>query len=297
MIITFGSINADLIFTMENMPQPGQTLLARGLRAEAGGKGANQAVAASRDGARVVMAGAVGQDALAEVAMQNLVNLVDVSRVARVAHPTGCASIIIDAKGCNMIAVAPGANLLASSEEVDDNLMREASILLLQMENDPSQIEHLIHRAKRAGARTVLNLAPALPLAHDALSNCSLVVVNEDEAEALASWLQCGPTVEQLSRRLQTGVVRTLGGNGAEAFADGEKISVGAITVDVKDTTAAGDCFVGVLASALDRGLSLEAGMYRAATAAGISCSRRGSQSSIPVAAETDQWLSQIFAK
>ncbi|WP_153440454.1 PfkB family carbohydrate kinase [Sinorhizobium terangae] len=81
----------------------------------------------------------------------------------------------------------------------------------------------------------------------DALSSCSLVVVKQDEAEALGNWLRCEtcePTVEDLSRRLQTGVVRTLSGNGAEAFADGEKISVAAIKVDVKDTTAAGDCFV-----------------------------------------------------
>lgn len=297
MIITFGSINADLIFTMENIPQPGQTLLAREFRTEAGGKGANQAVAASRDGAKVIMAGAVGQDALAEVAMQNLVDLVDVARVTHVADATGCASILIDAEGRNMIAVAPGANLKASSEAVDDKLMSEASLLLLQMENEPSEIARLIHRAKRGGARAVLNLAPALPLPDDALSSCSLVVVNEDEAEALGNWLRCEPTVEDLSRRLQTGVVRTLGGNGAEAFADGEKISVAAIKVDVKDTTAAGDCFVGVLASALDRGLSLEAGMHRAVTAAGISCSRQGSQSSIPFAAETDRWLSQAALK
>ena len=160
------------------------------------------------------------------------------------ADATGCVSILIDAEGRNMIAVAPGVNLRASSEAVDDKLMSEASLLLLQMENDPSEIARLIHRAKRGGVRAVLNLAPALPLPHDALSSCSLVVVNEDEAEALGNWLRCEPTVEDLSRRLQTGVVRTLSGNGAEAVADGEKISVAAIKVDVKDTTAAGDCFV-----------------------------------------------------
>ncbi|WP_287203027.1 ribokinase, partial [Mesorhizobium sp.] len=247
MIVTFGSINADLIFALEHMPQPGKTLLAKQFRTEAGGKGANQAIAASRDGATVVMAGAVGQDALAEVAMQNLIHSVDVSRVSRVSEPTGCASVLIDAQGRNMIAVAPGANLVARSDVVDDSLIREASVVLLQMENDTAQIERLIQRTKEIGGRTILNLAPAFPLGHEALSSCDLVVVNEDEAEALAEWRECKPTVEELSNRLQTGVLRTLGGSGAEAFANGEKVSVAAIPVEVKDTTAAGDCFVGVL--------------------------------------------------
>ncbi|MDE3775534.1 ribokinase [Sinorhizobium meliloti] len=290
MIITFGSINADLIFTVEDIPQPGQTLLAEQFRTEAGGKGANQAIAAARDGATVVMAGAVGQDALAEVAMQNLIHLVDVSRVGHVSKPTGCASILIDRQGRNMIAVAPGANLAACSDVVDDSLIRQASVVLLQMENDAEQIARLIQRVKQLGGKSILNLAPAIRLGSDSLSNCDLIVVNENEAEVLAGWLQCEPSVEDLSGRLNTGVLRTLGANGAEAFVNGEKISVAAIVVDVIDSTAAGDCFVGVLASALDRGLLLRGAMNRAVTAAGIVCSRKGSQSSIPLQVETDRW-------
>ncbi|MER9020126.1 ribokinase [Mesorhizobium sp. M0195] len=291
MIVTFGSINVDLIFSVNEMPQAGQTLLAKGFRTEAGGKGGNQAVAASRDGASVVIVGAVGEDAMAAVALQNLEGAVDFGRVARVPEPTGCASILIDAKGRNMIAVAPGANLVASSDAIEEALLRDASIVLMQMENDVSEIEKLVRRTKETNAKSILNLAPAFPLDPETLSLCDLIVVNEDEAEALAVQLGCEPSAQSLSKRLNTGVLRTLGGDGAEAVTNGQEIKVSAMAVDVKDTTAAGDCFVGVLASALDHGLSLEASMRRASKAAAIACSRFGSQSSIPFATETDNWI------
>lgn len=291
MIVTFGSINVDFVFSVADMPQPGQTLLANSFRTEAGGKGANQALAAARDGAEVVMVGAVGKDAFAEIAMQNLVQKADVTRVARVSKPTGCASIFIDGQGRNMIAVAAGANLAASSAMVDDELISRASVVLMQMENDVQEVERLIRRVRNAGGKTILNLAPAFPLAPDVLSLCDLIVVNEDEAEALAGWLECGPTARELSGRLNTGVLRTLGGDGAEAVVDGEEIRVAALPVEVKDTTAAGDCFVGVLVSALDCGLSLEAAMRRASAAAGIACSRVGSQASIPITGEIDRFV------
>jgi ribokinase len=290
-IVTFGSINADLVFSVKEMPQPGQTLLADQFRTEAGGKGANQAVAASRDGATVVMVGAVGQDALADVALKNLMEAVDLSRVSRVMEPTGCASILIDSHGRNMIAVASGANLVASSDVVDDALIHDARIVLMQMENDPVEIEKLIRRLSLTNTMSILNLAPALPLEKEVLSLCDLIVVNEDEAEAIAGWLGSGSSATDLSHTLGTGVLKTLGGEGVEASVAGEIIKIPAFSVDVKDTTAAGDCFVGVLASALDRGLPLKEAMIRAATAAGIACSRSGSQSSIPCATETDQCL------
>lgn len=291
MIVTFGSINADLVFSVSDMPQPGQTLLADHFRTEAGGKGANQVVAASRDGTEVVMIGAVGRDSLAEVAFKNLVESVDVSRVSRLPEPTGCALILIDSHGRNMITVAAGANFVSSSDGVEVALLRDARIVLMQMENHPREIEKLIRRFDGAGCMSILNLAPALPLEKEVLSLCDLIVVNEDEAEALGRWLEAEPSAVELSHTLGTGVLKTLGAGGAEACFAGEFIKVPAVSVDVKDTTAAGDCFVGVLASALERGLPLEEAMQRAATAAGLTCSRAGSQSSIPFAAETDRWF------
>lgn len=289
MIITFGSINVDFVYEVEDMPQPGQTLLARHFRTEAGGKGANQALAAARDGAEVVMVGAVGQDGLAEIGLQNLKTATDISRVATLREPTGNASIHIDAKGRNMIVVAAGANLAVSSDCVEEDLLQRANVVLMQMENDVVEVEKLIRRTHASSATSILNLAPAFPLSEEVLSLCDLIVVNEDEAEALAGWLGCGVSAEDLSARLGTGVLRTLGGDGAEAFAFGDKVRVAAMSIDVKDTTAAGDCFVGVLASALDRSLSLKEAMQRASIAAGLACSRPGSQSSLPERDETDR--------
>ncbi|OHV80245.1 ribokinase [Rhizobium sp. LCM 4573] len=288
MIVTFGSLNADLIFSLEAMPQPGQTLLAKGLRTEAGGKGANQALAAARDGAEVVFVGAIGGDPLAEIAIANLATVADVRRVSRVSEPTGCASIFIDAQGRNLIAVAAGANLAASAGAVDDDLLHRANIVLMQLENDIGETERLIRRVRDAGKVSILNLAPATKLEAGLLSLCNLIVVNDDEAAALAGWLECEPSAEGIARRLNTGVLRTLGEDGAEAVFKGECIRVPATKVDVRDTTAAGDCFVGVLASCLDRGRPLKEAMQRAVIAAGIACSRAGSQSSIPTRAETD---------
>ncbi|CDZ70405.1 Ribokinase [Neorhizobium galegae bv. orientalis] len=291
MIVTFGSINVDLIYLVEEIPQAGQTVLARGSRTEAGGKGANQALAAARDGAKVVMTGAVGDDAMAPIALQNLEGKVDISRVVRSREPTGSAAIMIDANGRNMIAVAAGANLAAQSDGVEDELLRNASYVLMQMENHATQIENLIRRVSNHPAKSIVNLAPAYRLDRDLLSLIDIVIVNEDEAEALAGWLGCEPDARSLSDALNTGVLRTMGGEGAEAFINGEELRVPALPVDAVDTTAAGDCFVGVLASALDRGLSFDAAMRRAATAAAIACSRPGSQSSIPHITETDSWM------
>jgi ribokinase len=290
MIVTFGSINVDLIYLVNEIPQAGQTVLARGSRTEAGGKGANQALAAARDGANVVMTGAVGNDAMAPIALQNLESEVDIRRVVRSNEPTGSAAIMIDADGRNMIAVAAGANLAAQSDGVEDELLRNASYVLMQMENDAIQIENLIRRVSNHPAKSILNLAPAYRLDRDLLSLVDIVIVNEDEAEALSGWLGCESTARSLSESLDTGVLRTMGGEGAEAFIDGENVRVPALRVDAVDTTAAGDCFVGVLASALDRGLSLDAAMRRAAKAAAIACSRPGSQSSIPYNDETNSW-------
>ena len=288
MIVNFGSINADLIFTVSALPDAGQTLMAQGFHTEAGGKGANQALAAALDGARVAMAGAVGGDALADIALHGLKGKVDLSRVARLDAPTGCASIHRAGDGRNVIVVAGGANLAASSDLVEDALLREANILLLQMENDPAEIERLIRRSRATGIRSILNLAPAFRLPRDVLALCDLIVVNEDESQALADWLKCGASASELARASGSGILRTLGAEGAELCWGGTEVVVPAVPCVVRDTTSAGDCFVGVFAAALDRGAGAEAALHRAAAAASIACTRTGSQSSLPSAAEID---------
>ncbi|WP_370044569.1 MULTISPECIES: ribokinase [Salipiger] len=294
MIVTFGSINADLIFDVETLPTAGQTLMAKSLHTEPGGKGANQALAAALGGAEVHMVGAVGKDGLADIALEGLRRAVDVSLVARLEAPTGCASIHRDQGGRNEIVVAGGANLAVSSDLVDDALLDRASVVLLQMENDPRETARLICRCHERRTLSILNLAPAYRLDAEVLSLCGLVVVNEDEAEAMAGWLGCGKTAAALAEATGTGVLRTLGGDGAELAWRGEHVSVPAVPCTVQDTTAAGDCFVGTFAAALDRGLPLADAMHRAAVAASLTCARKGSQESMPTAADVDAHASLV---
>lgn len=290
MIVVFGSINLDLIFALDHLPSPGETVLGPSTRLEPGGKGANQAAAAARDGATVLMAGCVGQDALAEQALATLrADGVDLSRVSRGGLATGCAAICTDAAGRNLIAVGSGANLEARADQVEDALLVPGTTLVLQRETDPQQTAALIHRARVGGARIVLNLAPAGPLDADALAALDVLIVNETEAEWLAAQHGTTPDAAGLHKALGVGIVRTLGERGSE-WADGTSGGhVAAHPVKVVDTTAAGDCFTGVLAAALDRGMGMADAMARAGVAAGLCCGRAGSQNSLPMAAETDR--------
>lgn len=286
MIVVFGSINLDLIFPLSHIPAPGETVLGPTVRIEPGGKGANQAVAAARDGARVTMAGAVGRDALATDALTLLRQAnADLTRVAETGVATGCAAIAVDPLGRNAIAVGSGANLLAQAAQIEDALLTPDTTLVLQMEVPAEQTAALMRRAKANGVRTILNLAPALPI--DALADVDILVLNEPEAAWLAGQLNTAPDARAIQATLGTTVIRTLGENGVETAT----LRIPARPIVPTDTTAAGDCFVGVLAAALDRGQSLSDALHRANAAAALCCTRPGSQGSIPWAHETDAFL------
>ena len=284
MIIVFGSINLDFIFAVPRFPGEGETLMSHSMQVMPGGKGANQAVAAARDGAVVIMAGAVGCDLLAEPALSGLIGAgVDISRVERVNMPTGCASIAT-AGGANQIIVAAGANAQARAAQIEDDLLRESTTLLIQTETDLNEIATLIQRAHERSVRIILNLAPAVALPEALLSMVSLLVVNEAEAAALALSLDCSSDAAVLHNRLGISVIRTLGMRGAEAATAWTELHVPAELIEAVDSTAAGDCFVGVLAAAIDAGSTLEAAMRRASVAAALCCLESGSQASLPVA-------------
>jgi len=291
-VLVFGSANADLVFAVPELPAPGVTVLGEGVRSFPGGKGANQAVAAAKDGAATIFAGCVGRDGFADVATAALRAAgVDISRVAVVAAATGCASICVDPAGRNQIAVAPGANMLARAAQVEDTALTPATTLLLQMEVPAEEVAALIHRARARGARVVLNLAPPGALPVEALRAVNLLVVNEHEAAVLAVRLGCADTAVALRAALGVDVAVTRGEAGAEAATASGVITLPAFRVTAVDTTGAGDCWCGVLCAALDRGLPLEAAMRRAAAAAAIACTRAGAAASSPVAAETDALL------
>jgi ribokinase len=284
MILTFGSINADLIVPVPHLPRPGETVLGGSYELLPGGKGANQALAARRAGADVMLAGAVGRDSFAAIALASLRGEgIDTRLVRDVELPTGCAVIMVSSAGENTIAVAPGANAAVRCDWVPEELLDADTTLVVQLEVPPGETQALISRVRRCRGRCVLNLAPALPIDLGLLPDIDLLVVNESEALAMSSDLT------GIARRLRQGLVLTRGAAGATAFlADSTRLDLPALPIVPVDTTGAGDTFVGVLAAALDLGAGLEAALRRASAAAGLSCLARGAQTAIPGAAAID---------
>jgi ribokinase len=281
-ILVFGSINIDVLVPVPRLPVPGETVLGGDYALLPGGKGANQALAARRAGAAVMMAGAVGNDAFAGLALENLRrDGVDLGLVRQVERPTGCAAIMVHAEGEhhgeNLIAVAPGANCEAKAAGVVDLMLGPETILVCQMEVPAAETWALIRRSRAAGARTVLNLAPAAPLDPTLVADIDILVANAGEAASLTA----DPSA--LGRRLRQALVVTRGGAGSTAFlADGGRIDIPALAIEPVDTTGAGDTFVGVLAAGLDRRLPLLAALRQASAAAALACLAPGAQTAMP---------------
>ena len=290
MVIIFGSINVDVTIPGPSLPQPGETVLGGDCRLVPGGKGANQALAARRAGARVVLAGAIGSDFFGEVALGQLRrDGVDTRLVHVVEAPTGCAAIMVSAAGENMIAVAPGANAHVRSDQVTNDVIDAETILVAQAEVPLAETGALIRRVRARGGTTLLNLAPALPFDPGLYSEIDLLVANEREAAAV------GGDPEKLARRFRRALVITRGGAGAIAFlADGSRLEVPAMRIEPVDTTGAGDTFVGVLAAALDAGSELGPALRRASAAAGLSCLAYGAQSGMPERAAIDAAIGEL---
>ncbi len=299
MIVVFGSINADLVARVARLPRAGETLAGDSFAVVAGGKGANQALAARRAGAEVMLAGATGDDAFRAPALAGLAAAgVDVSRVRTTAAPTGVALIHVDAEGRNAITVIAGANALADPDAVEDATLGERSTLVLQFELPVAAVTALARRARQRGARVLLNAAPAIPLPASLAATLDVLVVNEHEAQVLAreTGLPDAPTAFAAAwhRRHGAAVVVTLGAAGVVAAADGRSHMLAAPRVEVVDTTGAGDAFVGTLAAALDRGLGWP-GALAAATAAGaLACTAFGAQGALPEAARIDALAGQL---
>jgi ribokinase len=290
MILVFGSINIDLVVPVPALPVPGETVLGGDYALLPGGKGANQALAARRAGAEVMLAGAVGTDMFAGLALAGLeADGVDLSLVRRVAAPTGCAAIMVSQKAENLIAVAPGANARAAATQVPDRLLDAHTVLVAQMEVPPAETAALLRRLRAQGGRAILNLAPALPLEPGLLPLIDLLVANEGEAASL------GADPAQLAASLRQGLVVTRGAAGAEALlADGTRLAVPALPVAAVDTTGAGDTFVGVLAAGVEEGLPLAPALRRASAAAALACLAAGAQAAMPSRAAIDAAVARL---
>jgi ribokinase len=277
-ILVFGSINVDVLVPIPSLPNPGETALGGDYLLLPGGKGANQAVAARRAGAAVAMAGAAGNDAFAALALEPLRREgIDLGLVRRVDRPTGVAVIMIDIQGENLIAVAPGANREAAAASVPDAMLGPETVLVCQMEVPAEENTAVIRRARAAGARVVLNLAPFAPIDPALFAEIDVLVANANEAAAL------GADPAALALGLRQALVVTSGGAGSTAFlAAGGQIHTPALAIEPLDTTGAGDTFVGVLAAGLDQQRDLATALRQASAAAGLACLARGAQSAMP---------------
>ena len=283
MIVVFGSINADLFFSFAKLPRRGETVLTDSYTFCPGGKGANQAAAAARDGAAVRFVGAVGQDANAAPCLDALEDAgVNISGIRAIEGVTGTAVISVEESGENQILVASGANMKASADWLTDDLLVEGATLLLQMELPQADTEAAIKHARMRGCRVILNDAPFGPLAPEVIADVDILIANEEEAMGL---LGTGAGLESadLARGLAglcrgTGIV-TIGAQGVVVASEGQSFHVPALPIQPIDTVGAGDTFCGVLAAALDRGESLLDAVRRAAAASGVICTLPGAQS------------------
>jgi ribokinase len=297
MILVVGSLNVDLVVGVDRFPTPGETLLGGDYARHRGGKGGNQAVAAARAGARVRMIGRVGDDPFGPWLREGLAaEGIDHHNVlTRAASPSGVAFISVDRQGQNVIIVSPGANAHLLPGDLAAEQFFGASLLLLQLEVPLATTLQAARWARDAGARVVLNLAPAAPLDRDQLRHVDVLIVNESEAASLlgseAVMVARDPlgASTALCASVPTAIL-TLGGAGvawAERSANGIQTDrLPGHALDAVDTTAAGDAFVGALAAALDRGTGLARAVNEANAAGALAVTRAGAQPSLPYASE-----------
>ena len=300
-VIVIGSVNIDLVATVRSLPAPGETVTGAAFAQHHGGKGGNQAVAAARLGARTAFVGAVGDDPFGAQARAALAaEGIDTSGLLTLpASATGVALILVDATGENCIAVAGGANEALTPEQVDvalDALLpTPADVLLVGHEIPPATALAALRRGRTAGARTVLNPAPAAGVTSEALAMTDVLTPNEGEAAQLLGGT--GPLstmAEDLVGALAGGghVLVTLGAAGARLHGSGgEAVAIPAPSVAAIDTVGAGDTLNGALAAGLAAGLPLGDAARRAVAAAALAVMRRGAREGMPTASELERFL------
>lgn len=300
-IAVIGSINMDLVWRTPRMPALGETITGTEFRQIPGGKGANQAVAAARQGAAVSFIGMVGGDPFGAGALRCLadesIDIADVTTAS--AMPTGVAGIFVDANGGNSIVLAPGANAMLSVVRVEAAAatIAAAGFLVCQLETPMAGVVRAIEIARKGGVPVVFNPAPAQPLS-DALLGCvDYLIVNETEAAQL-SGLGAGDeagalrAAKKLLERGVGAVLLTMGERGVLVATADHELFIAAVTVPVVDTTCAGDTFVGAFTAGLARGLGVTDAASEASYAAALAVTRMGAQTSIPTRAETLELIS-----
>lgn len=299
-ITVIGSSNTDMVVMTSHFPAPGETILGGEFLMNAGGKGANQAVAAVRTGGQVFFIGKLGGDIFGEKAIENIKKEgIDVSGISTdPGSASGIAQIIVDETGENSIVVAPGANLKLNRNDIDnaESQIRQADILLMQLEILTDTILYAAKKAHKLGKKVILNPAPATELPDELFKYLYMITPNENETELLTDISVTDQTsalkaAKVLKMRGVENIIITMGSKGVYVFTDTIQKLIPAYKVKAVDTTAAGDCFNGALAVGLASGIGLVEAVRYANCAASISVTRPGAQASMPFKHEVNNTL------
>ncbi|NLM42117.1 MAG: ribokinase [Firmicutes bacterium] len=299
-VLVIGSLNMDLVVQVPRVPRDGETVLGSEFHRYFGGKGANQAVAAARQGAPTIMAGRVGADAFGRDQIAALqAEGIDTSYLLVDAEcSSGVAFIVIDTQGNNRIMVVPGANGAVSPQDMAalEPVMAECSCVVIQLEIPLAAVLAAVRAAHAQGAKVILNPAPAQPLPLDIYPCLTVITPNESEAQlltgvAVSDLASARQAAQVLLDRGVLAVVITLGAQGAYGLTLSGEFHFPAHPVDVVDTVAAGDTFTGALAALIAEGRSLKEAVEYANAAAALAVTRRGAQPSVPTRAEVLRFL------
>ncbi|UTV29883.1 ribokinase [Photobacterium atrarenae] len=299
-LVVLGSVNADHVLQVASFPRPGETLHGHTYQVIPGGKGANQAVAASRLGADIAFIACVGDDSfgheMRETFAREGINTDAVMIEADI--PTGIAMIQVAETGENSICISAEANARLTPERLlpHQPLIEQADTLLMQLETPVETIESAARIAKQSGTRVVLNPAPARALSDKLLQLVDLITPNETEAELLTGIQVTDTASAQQAADILHGkgipqVMITLGSQGVWISEQGQGRQVPGFRVEACDTTAAGDTFNGALLTAMQEGITLDKAIRFAHAAAAISVTRMGAQTSIPYRREVERFL------
>jgi ribokinase len=299
-ICVVGSVNVDLTFRTTRLPRPGETLVGQAFQREFGGKGANQAVMAARLGAQVALVARVGDDVFGRDSLRHLRECgLDTTYLKLDAErSTGVAGIVVDQQARNCILVIPGANFGLSPGDVRAAApaLAAASVVLCQLEVPLETTLEALRVAKAAGARTILNPAPATPLPREFLPLADVCIPNETEIETLTG--KRAETIEEvaaaaLELRGHGGqsIIVTLGGRGALILENDEMVHIPVVPVAAVDPTGAGDAFIGSLAVFWSEGHNLLEAARMANAVAALTVTRQGTQSAFPTRAQAETFL------
>jgi ribokinase len=290
----------DLVFRTPRMPAPGETISGDGFQQVPGGKGANQAVAAARQGASVRFVGSVGNDSFGLLALESLgrEGIATTYMTTDLSAASGVAGIFVDHRGENSIVLAPGANAVLSVGHVEaaTAAIVGADYLICQLESPVASVARAIAIAREHGVRVVFNPAPAAPLPDGLLASVDYLVLNETEATQLTGLAvldraSAAAAAAVLLARGAGAVLLTMGAGGVVVVTASHERFIPAVKVKAVDTTAAGDTFVGALTVAIGRGLGLDDAVTQAQHAAALTVTRMGAQTSIPTRTELHEFI------